>query len=71
MDEASVKQSNLYFLGTWSILDGMNLTRVAEVVEASNPINIMANKTFVITLIENPPYTMLKEVATKLEGNDR
>ena len=31
----------------------------------------MANKTFVVTLIQNPPYTMLKEETKKLEGNDR
>ena len=48
-------------LGTWSIIDTLNLTRVAEVVDSKNPINIMANKTFVVTSIENPPYTMLKE----------
>jgi hypothetical protein len=31
------------------------------VTEVSNPINIMANKTYVVTLKEVPPYTMLKE----------
>ena len=45
--------------------------RVAEVVEISNPINVMANKTFVVTSVETPPYTMLKEETKKLEGNDR
>jgi hypothetical protein len=27
----------------------------------SNPINIMANKTYIVTLKDTPPYTMLKE----------
>ena len=31
----------------------------------------MANKTFVVTLIKNDPYTMLKEEKRRLEGNDR
>lgn len=52
-------------------MDSLNLTRVAEMTVVSNPINIMANKTFVVTLIQNPPYTMLKEETKKLEGNDR
>ena len=32
-----------------------------EVTEVANPVNIMANKTYVVTLKEVPPYTMLKE----------
>jgi hypothetical protein len=32
-----------------------------EVTEVVNPVNIMANKTYVVTLKETPPYTMLKE----------
>ncbi len=55
----------LFQLGTWSALDGLNLTRVQEVTEVSNPINIMANKTYVVTLKEVPPYTMLKEEVIK------
>jgi hypothetical protein len=31
------------------------------VTEVVNPVNIMANKTYVVTLKEVPPYTMLKE----------
>jgi hypothetical protein len=37
------------------------LTREVENVEVGNVINIMANKTFVVTLKETAPYTMLKE----------
>ena len=37
----------------------------------SNPVNVMANKTFVVTSVQNPPYTMLKEEIKKLEGNNR
>ncbi len=42
-------------------MDGLNLTRVQEVTEVTNPVNVMANKTFVVTLKEEQPYTMLKE----------
>jgi hypothetical protein len=55
-----------YILGTWSALDSLNLTRVQEFVAASNPINIMANRTFVVTSVENPPYTMLKEEVSNI-----
>jgi hypothetical protein len=55
-----------FFVGTWSAQDGLNLTRVQEVTEFSNPINIMANKTYVVTLKEVPPYTMLKEEVSQL-----
>ena len=34
---------------------------IQEVTEVANPVNIMANKTYVVTLKETPPYTMLKE----------
>lgn len=44
-------------------MDGLNLTRVQEVTEVTNPVNVMANKTFVVTLKEEQPYTMLKEEA--------
>ena len=40
-------------------------------VATANPINVMANKTFIVTSVQNPPYTMLKEETQKLEGNDR
>ena len=54
--------------GTWNTIDSLNLTREVETSETANPINIMANKTFVVTLIENPPYTMLKEEVSRKLG---
>jgi len=50
-------------------MDGLNLTRVQEVTEVTNPVNVMANKTFVVTLKEEQPYTMLKEEARLFESN--
>ena len=40
-------------------------------MEFSNPNNIMANKTFVVTTVQAPPYTMLTEETRKMTGNDR
>ena len=31
----------------------------------------MANKTFVVTTVQAPPYTMLTEETRKMTGNDR
>ena len=56
-----LQQGGLEPIGTWNAIDSLNLTRVVEETETGNPVNLMANKTFVFTLIENPPYTMLKE----------
>ena len=58
-------------LGTWNNVEHLNMSRVQEVVNVINPINVMANRTFVVTSIENAPYTMLKEETKKLQGNDR
>ena len=58
-----------WLIGTWSMIDSLNLTRAVEIFDSGNPTNVMANKTFVVTLIENPPYTMLKEdVSFKIQG---
>ena len=48
------------FAGLWSPVDSLNLTRVPE-DEATQvaPISPLANKTFIVTVIETPPYTML------------
>ena len=61
IDVLELQSTGLEPIGTWSMIDSLNLTRAVEVVDSGNPTNIMANKTFVVTLIENPPYTMLKE----------
>ena len=32
-----------------------------EVIEIDNSLNVMANKSFVVTMIESNPYVMLKQ----------
>ena len=66
-----LQQTGLEPIGTWSILDSLNLTRVAEISESANPLNVMANKTFVVTSAEASPYTMLAEEVAQMDGNAR
>ena len=48
-------------VGIWSPMDSLNLTRVTEpAAEGVLQASPMANKSFVVTVLENPPYTMLK-----------
>ena len=48
-------------VGIWSPMDSLNLTRIAEPVAAGVMLaSPMANKSFIVTVLENPPYTMLK-----------
>ena len=61
MEVLELQDTGLEPCGTWTNIDGLNMTREQDITTASNPVNIMANKTFVVTLIENQPYTMLKE----------
>ena len=68
MEVLELQDTGLEPCGTWTNIDGLNMTREQDVTTTSNPVNIMANKTFVVTLIENQPYTMLKEdVCQKLK----
>ena len=52
-------------------MESLNLSRVAEDAFVFDPTNIMANKTFVVTVLLNEPYAMLKEEKQQLYGNDR
>ena len=58
-------------VGTWNQLTSLNLTRVNAVSDYFMPVNVMANKTFIVTTVEAPPYTMLTEEIKKMTGNDR
>ena len=53
MEVLELQDTGLEPVGTWSNIDGLNMSRESEVTTMANPINIMANKTFVVTLIEN------------------
>ena len=58
-------------LGTWNSLDGLLLARRDKHESRTGQLDLMANGSFVITSILNPPYTMLVESTEKLHGNDR
>ena len=48
-------------LGTWSTVDSLNLTRIPKDSDGVQAVaSPLVNKTFVVTCIETPPYTMLK-----------
>ena len=52
-------------------MESLNLSRVSEDAFIIDPTNIMANKTFVVSVLLNEPYAMLKEEKHPLSGNDR
>ena len=56
MEVLELQDTGLEPVGTWSNIDGLNMSRESEVTTMANPINIMANKTFVVTLIENQVF---------------
>ena len=39
----------------------MNLSRAMEIIEIDSTLNVMANKTFIVTMIQSDPYVMLKQ----------
>ena len=47
--------------GTWSATEKLNLSHSMEVIEIDNSLNVMANKSFVVTMIESNPYVMLRQ----------
>ncbi|XP_040571507.1 glutamate receptor ionotropic, kainate 2 [Lepeophtheirus salmonis] len=71
LDILELQKNGMSLIGSWTTIDGLNISRVEEKVQVINPTNIMANRTFVVTLIENAPYTMLKLETKRLKGNDR
>ena len=44
-------------------MDTLNITRLSKEKVESDRANIMANRTFVVALLMNKPYTMLKQEA--------
>jgi len=71
LDVLELQMTGLEPIGTWSVIDSLNLTRMVEVSLATNPYNVMANKTYVVTSVEAAPYTLLRESPNKLNGNNR
>jgi len=71
LDLMELQMSGLTKVGSWNSLDHLNLARVEKKSEEGGAADPMANKTFIITAILNPPYTMLVESHKKLTGNAR
>jgi len=58
-------------IGTWNTLDRLGNARPEEEIVEGGVADPMANKTFVICAVLNPPYTMYVESFEKLTGNAR
>jgi len=71
LDLMELQMTGLAKVGAWNSLDKLSLARVEKEADEGGTLHAMANKTFVITSILNPPYTMLVEQPTKLSGNAR
>jgi len=71
MDLMELQMEGLTRVGTWNTLDRLGLARVEEKATDGGAPDPMANKTFVICAVLNPPYTMYVESFEKLSGNAR
>ncbi|KAB0791738.1 hypothetical protein PPYR_03538 [Photinus pyralis] len=70
LDIVELSREGLKKIGTWNASAGVNFTRTYG--EAYTQIvEILQNKTFVVTTILTEPYGMLKNVSATLTGNDR
>jgi len=66
-----LQNPGLVRVGNWNSLDRLSLQREEKDNSNLGEVHPMANKTFVITTVLNPPYTMLVESELKLTGNAR
>ena len=72
LDLVELKSEGLNKVGVWSSVHGLTMDQPEMGLEAATmPSDAMANKSFVVTTILTPPYTMLVENTSKLLGNDR
>ncbi|XP_076267894.1 kainate-type ionotropic glutamate receptor subunit 1D [Rhynchophorus ferrugineus] len=68
LDVIELTRDGLKKIGTWNSSEGVNFTRTYG--EAYTQIvEIIQNKTFVVTTILSSPYVMRKEASEKLTGN--
>ncbi|XP_068908894.1 glutamate receptor ionotropic, kainate 2 isoform X4 [Tenebrio molitor] len=68
LDIIELSKEGLKKIGTWNSTEGVNFTRTYG--EAYTQIvEIIQNKTFVVTTILSSPYVMRKEASEKLTGN--
>jgi len=71
MDLMELQMTGLTKVGTWNTLDRLGSARAEEEKLDGGEVDPMANKTFVICAVLNPPYTMYVESFEKLSGNER
>jgi len=71
MELMELQMGGLTKVGTWNTLDRLGSARAEEEKADGGVVDPMANKTFVICGVLNPPYTMYVESFEKLSGNDR
>ncbi|XP_066156100.1 glutamate receptor ionotropic, kainate 2 isoform X4 [Euwallacea fornicatus] len=68
LDIVELTRDGLKKIGTWNASEGVNFTRTYG--EAYTQIvEIIQNKTFIVTTILSSPYVMRKEASEKLTGN--
>nr|CAH7752042.1 unnamed protein product [Callosobruchus chinensis] len=68
LDIVELSREGLKKIGTWNSTEGVNFTRTYG--EAYTQIvEIIQNKTFIVTTLLSAPYVMRKEASEKLTGN--
>ncbi|KAJ8910748.1 hypothetical protein NQ315_017205, partial [Exocentrus adspersus] len=68
LDIIELSREGLKKIGSWNSTEGVNFTRTYGEVY-TQIVEIIQNKTFVVTTILSSPYVMRKEASEKLEGN--
>ena len=72
LDLVELQPEGMKKLGRWNSLHGLTMDQPKiGLMSTTTPSEAMANKSFVVTTILTPPYTMLVENTSKLLGNDR
>ncbi|GLV43976.1 Kainate-type ionotropic glutamate receptor subunit 1D [Carabus blaptoides fortunei] len=68
LDIVELNKDGLKKIGTWNSTEGVNFTRTYGEVY-TQIVEILQNKTFVVTTILSSPYCMRKDSSEKLTGN--
>ncbi|XP_059218524.1 glutamate receptor ionotropic, kainate 3 isoform X2 [Stomoxys calcitrans] len=63
--------SGMQKIGTWKPEDGVVIDRPPTIASGDLDMRSLVNKSFVVITAISEPYGMLKDVPTKLEGNDQ
>ncbi|XP_072144874.1 glutamate receptor ionotropic, kainate 2-like [Dermacentor andersoni] len=66
-----LKSTGFEKVGTWTRRTGIRFSRGYVQQKQEEIVDVIQNRTFRVSTIVNPPYTMLKKDAHLREGNDR